>query len=295
MENDYLNFKKQRELGEIINDTFKFLRENYKLLFTLILKIAGPAFLILIVSAGYYMYATMNTFSILETSTPFENMIAGNFELFVLAALVMFASLLIYTTLLSGTVLNFIKSYIKNKGEVNEHEVGQDTRSDFWKLFGGGLLTGIMVFFGLLVCFFPGIYLMVPLSLIFAVLIFDKLSIGDSISHCFVLIKDNWWITFATLLIMWILVYIIGIVFSIPAIIYTLTKSLTMATETSGANIFQTFDWVYVALNLIGTIAQYLLYTITIISTGFIYFNLNEKKNFTGTLESIDNLGNREQ
>ena len=36
MTNNYINFKRQRELGEVISDTFKFLRENYRLLFKMI-------------------------------------------------------------------------------------------------------------------------------------------------------------------------------------------------------------------------------------------------------------------
>ena len=48
MNDNYINFRRHRELGEVITDTFKFIRENYKLLFKLIFKIAGPAFAILI-------------------------------------------------------------------------------------------------------------------------------------------------------------------------------------------------------------------------------------------------------
>jgi len=42
---------------------------------------------------------------------------------------------------------------------------------------------------------------------------------------------------------------------------------------------------------VIGTVAQFLLNLIGIIAGAFIYFNLNEKKNFTGTYERIANLG----
>ena len=294
MENQYINFKKQREIGEVISDTFKFIRENYKLLFTLIFKIAGPAFLILMLCLGYYMYVTMGIFESLGTSP--NLLLEGGYltvGIFV-AAILMLVSLVLYFSLLYGTVLNFIKSYVENKGIVNEQEVRQGVKNNIWDLLGIGIVTSIMIFFGFLLCFFPGIYLMVPLSLVFSILIFDKLGISESISYSFTLVKDNWWVTFATLLVMWLLMYLISLIFSLPALFYSLIKGFTMAQEGSMANPLEMFDWVYLLLNLISSIAQYLLYTITVISTVFIYFNLNERKNFTGTFETIDNLGKEE-
>lgn len=294
MKDTYIDFKKQREIGAVISDTFKFLRENYKLLFTLIFKIAGPAFLVLMLAAAYYMYSTLGIFSTLGTSdrlSGFTENLGGIFISF----FVLFISLMIYMTLLNGTVLHFVKSYIKNNGKVDEAEVHEGAKNDFWNLLGAGVLTTIMFFFGLLVCFFPGVYLFVPLSLVFSIMVFDKLSISESISRCFTLIKSNWWVTFATLLVIWLLVYIISIVFGIPAIVYSLVKTFTAVEEASMANPGQIFDWVYILLNLISTAAQYLLYTVTIVSAAFIYFNLNEIKNFTGTYETIDSLGNKEE
>ena len=294
MENQYINFKKQREIGQIINDTFKFLRENYKLLFGLIFKIAGPAFLILLLCVGYYLYLSIGMFETLETS---PNMIfSGDFltpQIF-LALFIMLVALMIYSSLLYGTVLHFIKSYIENKGIVDESEVKYGVRHSIWELIGTTFICGIMVFFGLMLCFFPGIYLMVPLSLTFSILIFDKLGVIDSISHCFTLIRGNWWVTFATLFVIWLLIYIIGVIFSLPAVFYSLFKGFTMAEEGTMANPSSLFDWVYLALNLLSSVAQYLLYSIMVIASAFVYFNLNEKKNFTGTMESIDNLGKRE-
>ncbi|HET8839154.1 MAG TPA: hypothetical protein VFM82_09220 [Flavobacteriaceae bacterium] len=291
MENQYIQFKKQREIGEIISDTFKFLRENYKLLFSLIFKIAGPAFLILLLCVGYYLFLTFGFFEKIEKSPNF--LFSNNFftpQIF-LAAIVMLVSLLIYSSLLYGTVLYFIKSYIENNGVVDETEVKYGVRNLVWELIGTSVIISIMVFFGLLLCFFPGIYLMVPLSLAFSIIVFDKLSIIDAISHCFKLIQGNWWVTFAALLVMWLLIYIIGIIFSLPALFYSLIKGFTMAQEISAAKPSEIFDWIYLALNLLSTLAQYLLYTIMVIATAFIYFNLNEKKNFTGTYENIENLG----
>ena len=42
MKADYIEFKKQRELGDILTDTFAFLRSEFKPFFTTFFKIVGP-------------------------------------------------------------------------------------------------------------------------------------------------------------------------------------------------------------------------------------------------------------
>ena len=152
------------------------------------------------------------------------------------------------------------------------------------------ILVGLMVGFGVILCLIPGIYLGVVLSTVYCIYIFEGKDVTDSISYSFKLIKENWWMTFATLLVMGILYYLVLIVFQIPQYIYFFINAFTSA-QVSSVDPSDMFDWVYVALSSIGIIAQYLLLTIMVICTVFVYFNLNEKKNFTGTMETIDSLG----
>ena len=51
------------------------------------------------------------------------------------------------------------------------------------------------------------------------------------------------------------------------------------------------FDPVYILLNLMAYMIQFILQTVSLVAAAFIFFNLNEKKNFTGTMERIQNLG----
>ncbi len=116
--------------------------------------------------------------------------------------------------------------------------------------------------------------------------------VGESYSYGFTLVKDEWWITFATLLVVGIIVGIAGYAFSLPAAIYQYAKMGIFSGEMDATTMIDSFiDPIYMILNMIGTLAQVLLNLITIISGAFIYFNLNEKKNFTGTFERIQNLG----
>ncbi len=291
MTENYIRFKKQRDLGDIVTDTFKFLRENYKPLFKLIFQIAGPAFLVLLVALSFSSYLSMDTFG----NSIFTMADGVDVGTFLISAVVMILSLMAFYILLYGTVLHFIYSYIRHDGAVVEEEVKEGAKSDFGGLLGLILLTGLMMIFGIALCVLPGIYLWVPLSVAPAILVFGRTSVSDAISESFNLIKDNWWMTFFTLLVMTILMYLISLIFQIPLFIYYFIRTFTMVQEGSAADPSSLFDWVYVVLNVISSLFQYLLTVIMIVAAAFIYYDLNEKKNFTGTYETISQLGSSEK
>lgn len=292
METNYLILKKQRDFGEIITDTFQFIKQNFKTLFTLILKTTWPALLFALLVLGFYFY-TFQDFSYLSYMSPSDNPLlidqifpAG----FLLVSFVLLVAVSVFYALLNGTVLGIMKSYANNQGEILENEVQDEVRAKFWNLWGGGVLAGIMIFIGFMLCLIPGIYLFVPLSLIYAIIIFQNKSISDALSECFYLIKDNWWITFATFLVIGILYYIINFIVQIPLMIYMLAE-MFVANPDGVADPNLVFDWLLIALNLFFTVLQYLISSIMIVAAGFIYYNLNEQKHSTGTFEKIEGLG----
>ncbi|UJH92020.1 hypothetical protein LZ575_05245 [Antarcticibacterium sp. 1MA-6-2] len=280
---NYIQFKKQRELGDILTVTFKFIRENYKALFRNILKVTGPFFLIMVAALGYYTWSV--------AGSPFEALSNG-FGNFIISFSVLAFALLLFYSALYGTVFHYIKSYVENDGAVVDEAVKQGVQEDFLKLLLLFFLTGILILAGLVLFVIPGIYVMVPLSLAAAILVFKRYSVTDAISYSFDLVKNHWWMTFLTLLVIMMLVYIIGLVFQIPLIIYMIVKTFTMVQEGSVADPSAFTDWPFLVLNVISSVIQYLLSVISVIAIGFIYFNLNEHKNLTGTFETIENLGN---
>ncbi len=286
--NKYIEFKKKRELGDILTDTFAFLRQEGKSLFSVLMKTCGIPFVLLLLASAYYTYASSNLFDPVSIS----NGAMFNSGAIIISLLLMLATLLAFYGLLFGSVLHYIKAYIDNKGTVDYSSVVQGVKKDFGSILGLGVLSGIIIFFGFMLCVLPGIYLYVPMSLVFSILVFRNVSVSDSISESFQLIKNEWWITFATLFVLGIIIWVISMVFSIPALVYTFSKTFTAASEGSYANPSAMIDWVFIALNTISSAAQYALYVITAIATAFIYFNLNERKYATGALEQIDSLGN---
>lgn len=280
-------FRKQRELGSILSDTFKFIRLNWKSLFGLIVKTAGPALLIMI--AAYVLYSQ----SVLGGIGFFDNMESFNHlgtDSFLYIFILLIAAIAFYA-LLNGTILHYIKSYIDNNGQVSTEEVRRNVLHDFWKLVGLSFLIGLIVGLGTMLCFIPGIYFWVVLSVAYPVIIFERRDVINTIEYCFQLVKDEWWNTFATWIVVMLLYYFISMIFQIPQLIYFFVNGFFA--YTSEADPTSMFNWVYIIISAVAKVFEYLLYAIIVIASAFIYFNLHEKKYNTGTYEIIDSLGDK--
>ena len=288
----YIEFKKQRELGEILTDAFNFLKFEFKPFFGTLLKIVGPYLLATMVFLGFYLYAFngLLNFDIAAQS----QVINPIFMLIAVFGLIISAIALYGLT--QASILFYIKSYADNKGKVDYDYVKGEAYAKFWSFIGLAFLVGIALIAGFMLCFIPGIYLYPPLMLSFSIMVFMNKGIGDSFQYGFTLIKDNWWITFATLLIIGIIIGIIGYVFQIPAVIYLWVKmgvfSGEMDAESMGGGVF---DPIYIVLNVLAYMVQFILQTVSLVAAALIFFNLNEKKNFTGTFERIQNLGKNQE
>jgi len=290
MKTNFIEFKKKRELGEILSDTFAFLRNQFKPFFNTYFKIVGPFLLVMILSLAAYTYFGGNMFNNLIIEDFNEG--APNMLIVFSLALVYLASLIAVYTMSQSTVLHYIKSYDEGKGQIDYETIRTNVYRSFWSFIGLGILVGLSVGFGLMFCLIPGIYLWVPLSLSFSILVFTKKGVSDAFSYGFNLVKDEWWITFATLFVIMVIVTVATYAFAMPGVIYSYAKMGILSGELDAESIGDVFkDPLYIFFNLFATLAQFLLNLIAVIAGAFIYFNLNERKNFTGTFERIQNLG----
>ncbi|SDG83706.1 hypothetical protein [Psychroflexus sediminis] len=292
MQNNYINFKKERDLGAIISDTFMFIREEYKPIFRLYLKHVGWLLLLVVAASTYYQYQSLSfTGNILEGGA--ENFLFELISTSGIALLLMLLSSLAYSALSITTINSIIKSYVKNEGVIKDEEVSQYIGLFFSRTLGSFVVYIVLIFIGFLLCILPGIYLFVPLTLIFPIIVFQEKSFSEAFSECFKLIRQNWWITFATLLIITILVSLISGLFSIPLVVISALETFTSLQEGAGtpgtANLAS--NWLYMTLYVLASLAQYILGLATLVSIALIYFNLNEFHNKTGTLEDIDRIG----
>ncbi|MGR7811850.1 hypothetical protein [Lacinutrix undariae] len=286
----YIQFKKQRELGDIITDTFAFLRQEFKPFLSTIFKVSGIYLILFLLSMAFYLYTVGDIFDFTNTYSAdyaddidFVGMISA-----VLAVAVF--GILSYVSA-EATALHYIKLYIKNNGEVNQDEVKTNVNKSLMPFIGLGLLKWVTIFVAAMFCLLPMFYVIVPMAVAFSIYTFEERSATDSFSYSFSFIRDDYWITLATIIVMGIIVTVAGYAFGLPAGIYSMVKMGIFSGEMDPANMNTFTDPVYVVLNLINYLFNFILNLISIVAGAFIYFNINERRNFTGTLEQIDELG----
>ncbi|MCF6295102.1 MAG: hypothetical protein L3J25_05385 [Flavobacteriaceae bacterium] len=288
----YIEFKKQRELGDILSDTFAFIRYEFKPFLKTIFNIAGPYLLMFLIAMAFYLYTVGDIFDFSTYNQPGNEMFSFGL-MFVSFAFIGITGILAYV-IASSVALHYIKSYVKNKGNVNISDVKQDVKQTFWSFVGLGIIKWVVLIFAMMLCFLPVLYFMVPMAVMFSIFVFEGKDVSDSFSYSFKLIKDNYWITLLTIIVIGLIVTVAGYVFGLPAGIYSMVKMGIFSGEIDPANMNSFIDPVYIVLNILNYLANFLLNLISIIGSAFIYFNLNEKMNFTGTLERIESIGKNE-
>lgn len=293
MQKNYINFKKERDLGSIITDTFKFIKEEYRTLFRLYIKHVGWLLLLVIAASTYYQYQSLKISTNVLTETGPAAFLTEMIADTGVAILLLSMASIAYSALSLVVITSIIKSYVQNNGEINEDEVNQFVKQFFGRTLGSLVVVGLLVFIGFLLFVLPGIYLIVPLSLIFPILVFQEKTFAEAFSESFKLIKNNWWISFATLLVVSILISLIGGLFQLPIVVMTAMETFVSIQDGTGTPGTETLsgNWLYMLFYILAALAQYLLGIVTLISLTLVYFNLNEFHNKTGTLEDIDRIG----
>lgn len=285
----YIEFKKQRELGDILSDTFAFIRNEFKPFFKVLISVAGPYIVLFLVAMVFYMYIVGSSFTIdLSKAFPYKNPAV----FFLAMALYLIAAILAYV-FTTSTTLHYIKSYIDNRGEVNINEVKTQVNDTFWPFLGVSFLKGLTVIMAVMICCLPVFYVIVPMTIVLPLMVFKNMGGNAAFGDSFPFIKEQFWPSLGAIIVLYIIVTIIGSIFAVPSSIYTWIKMGVFSGEVDPGNLNTLIDPIYIFLNVLSSVFQYLLNILIVIGSAIIYFNINERKHFTGTLEKINAIGDK--
>ncbi|WP_276089469.1 hypothetical protein [Pedobacter sp. JY14-1] len=269
-----VEFKKVRSFGEIINDSFLFIRQNIKALFKTFLYFSGIFVVAGIVSNVMYQLRIQEAAG--------QNSVSAMFGLTYLV--VMAITLLSYTAL-TVSILCFIDLY-NQKGRVapTVEEVWGYFRYYFFRVFGSSLVIGLFLGICFLCCIIPGIYVFPAVSLVLPVMIFENAGLDYSLGRGFKLVKQQWWPTAGTLLMIWFITYAMMCFVMVPLIMAGLIGSFAGGQKALGLGIaitsavLQGICQIFMILPLVGV--------------SLCYFNLAERIEHTGLLGRINQFGN---
>jgi len=279
---------KIRDFGEIISDTFLFVRQNIKPLLKYFFTFCGIFVAGGIISASLFQLkwtGTMNSirggsFNTNEYRPSPFSFFGPEYFLLILFGMLSFIALTV-------TFLSYIALYKeKDKQVPTTEEMWGYIKYYFLRVLGSSLLLYLLLFIATLLCGIPGIYLSPIFALIFPIMVMENASFGYAFNRSFFLIKDNWWMTFGSLVVIWIIFYVAIMVISIPTSIINMVSLIAVPQKGGGA--------LSVPAAIIGAVLQQLCQVFAVLpvtALALCYFNLTESKDGTSLMDKINKLG----
>nr|WP_315418296.1 hypothetical protein [uncultured Pedobacter sp.] len=281
-----LEFRKKRDFGQVINDTFTFMRQNFKPLIKVYFTFCGLfvlASMLTMLLQQYKMVNIFNTIGVEGNTNKFGLSSVYSIEYFlsILFSLATYASM-------SVAILSYIAVYVKKGNETpTTDEVWGYFKYYFFRIFGSSILLILMLIISFVFCVVPFFWLFPYVAMIFPIMVIENGSLGYSFTRSFAVIKDNFWVTFGTLIVVWIIVYACMSMVILPTTLFNMIGMFTHKTPRMS-----------LTLTMITTVLQSICQVFTIIpiiTISLAYFSLVEQKENPGLMERISNFGNTEK
>ncbi|RZL38123.1 MAG: hypothetical protein EOO96_03570 [Pedobacter sp.] len=278
-----VEFRQVREFDGIISGTLLFIKQNIKPLLKTFFSLCGIFILAGMVSAIFMQ---------LQMTDVQANIRSGNYngvsvwsEMFGWRYLMVMVFTILNYTAMYTSILSYIALYIA-KGNVapTVEEVWSYFKYYFFRVMWSGILVYLLWIICTMLCLIPGIYVTPAFSIFFAVMILENADFGTTFSRSFALVKQNWWMTFATLLVVGIITVIFMTVVYAPSYILMMVSAFSGG-ETSILKGYQIFS----------SISQYLsqvFMIIPLVAIALLYYNLAERKESQGLMGRINEFGN---
>ncbi len=293
-----LDLKKPRDLGQILSDTFLYIRIYYKSLLKPFLVYVLPPLLLTVLFLGGGFGSLF--------SASFQNpqMLESDISTLVgpgLSIAFGIVAVLVTTWMLLSVIHQHLRFAAKGDipSNLGEFSKGMFSKSIIIILTYMGIgVPAYLVFFVLIMLlqemaflailvFFPFVVFVIVRLLLFPTAYYvEDLNPSDAIRRSWNLTQDNFWFTFGLYIVVSMIFAFLSYLFIIPLLII-LSLIIGVGDATFGSNLGILMGLLYGLLyffQLIFSSAQF-------ISLGLHYFNLRERKDGTGLREQIEQLG----
>jgi hypothetical protein len=289
-----IELREIRDFGQKFDAVFTFVRTNFKSFFKVIGLTVGPLALIGSFFFGLVYSNLFNITSLAATGNSMDvmswigNLIISYFFLGAASLWMMIA------------VFSFLAEYDRGNENITIEAIWKRGKSKILPTFVFGILTILaMILFVAIVVVIPGnnalgislkvliiivgvFYVMFTLMLVVPNMVIEDAGLFGSIGRSFSLIRGNWWSTFGLFIVMNLVSSVATVVFAIPLYAAMIAKFVM---HMSGGEIFTVIG------SCIYFLGMFLMTTLPTLAIGIQYFYLVERKDGTGLLKKIDQLG----
>lgn len=192
-----VEFDKERSLSELVDDSYRYIKQNFKEMVTKLAISAGP---FLLISQAFALKISPE---VAEESSLMS----------MLNLLLSFSAQAVSYTVIYSYIL------ITAKGEEYTNDVMWDcVKKYFFLMLSTFASVVITTMLGIWLLILPGIFILVPLSMMYIHRLLTGQNFFESIQFLLALVRNNWWNTFITFLITSFVLVLVGGVFAIPYI-----------------------------------------------------------------------------
>lgn len=279
-----IEFKKVRSFEEVISATLLFIKQNIKALLKTFFSLCGIFILGGMLSTIFMQLQMTDNIEASVKSGAYDGLSVWG-QVFGLRYLLVMIFLVLNYTAMYTSIFSFVAVYIA-KGNVAPtlEEVWNYFKYYFFRVMWSGLLVSILWVVCTMFCLIPGIYVTPAFSIFYAIMILENADFGTAFGRSFTLVKQHWWITFASLLVIGIITVVCMMIVYMPSYI------LMMVSAFSGGGV-----QVLKGYQIFTSISQYVsqvFMIIPLVATAFIYANLVERKESQGLMSRIEGFGN---
>ena len=301
-----IELREERDFGQKFNAVFTFVQTNFKPFIKVMALTVGPLALV----GGFFFglfYSKLfgGVFSNLlgDTSLVSAGGIGTGNMSWIAEMLVSYLFLGLASLWMIIAVYAFMVEYDNGNENITIEAVWKRGKNKIWPSIGFGFLVVLaMIFFVVMIFVFPGnnvfgivmkslfvytaiFYIMITLSLVVPNMVIEDAGLFESIGRSFTLIWGKWWSTFGLLMVMSLIANTATMIFAIPFYIAWIVTLLTQTT------VGETLTVISSCIMFLGS---FLMMTLPALAVGFQYFNLVERKDGTGLLKKIDQLGKQD-
>ena len=290
MANKPINFKQERDFGDLFNATFSFISQEFKQLATAILYFVFPLLLLSSIAMTVYSIKSnemMHSFAESGAKDPLAVFtMMGSLSGYIV--LTMAISLAAYAMMMSA-VYGYIKLFIQHGSQgFTMNDVWAQISKNFFSFLVATFVTGLVVALGFVLCIVPGIYLGVALSIVLCIMIFEEKSFVDAFGRSMRLINKSWWQTFAVIIITTIIIYMLMLLFAIPNMLMGFKSYFTNIR--SGQPMFTDLPISYYVISGVTQLFSHLIMVIPIVISAFIYYGAVEKVEKPSLMDKISQI-----
>ncbi len=271
-------YRKPRDIGEVLTDTFQYIRLHYSTLGKGLIFFVMPFYIIQIVLVDDM---SQNIFQAIGNSEAEAQALSSIFSRKYFLSLLMSV---LGTSMLSVITFKHVQLTSNNR-EADSSNLIDNVVPNVLSFIALYSLISFALVFSVFAFILPALFLGIQWSLAPAALLIEEQGVFKALSRSWELVKDYWWVTFGLLILMFIITTVATYVFVIPTAILSVIISSIGTEGDSGI-----FSLLYTFILGATTVISSLLYSIMQIAISLHFFNLVERKEGGALRSKIESL-----